>query len=373
MMAMKRKRSLSLSCGTSAPTPHLPLTTLLQLYTPTQDSLLKNLGPREMVNLAATSHYFQDLVLERCTPSLSLPLTEDQVLRLQDLGPGKPVLRLQLQPDKHFGCQDGEHRHTRNKVAELLRGQIALLDLSKLQEVSIIRKEGCKGGGDYLHGEFTRILTSSGQDLLNVKRFDFDCSLYPRMVYPNLEQVSITCRNTAQLNNSLTRFIDTGIDTGVNPRMRNYQHKVAIKISILSLKLDLLPSYRPPRILKMDHLKKIIVAGPCALQFRLRMPELLEVELQHPSACHRPWNRCLEDAAFHKLGVCSVDIRSVFDYCPKVKKFGGVSLEGLRDEKSITFENWLEEVKKRAFALYSKIQKDEAGLSFKKWEKKVKK
>ena len=122
------------------------------------------------------------------------------------------------------------------------------------------------------------------------------------------------------------------------------------------------------KVLKNKFVEKLVVKGPCTLNIVPIMENLKEVEVlldsSHPNANCTYWKSKFDDRNMHRAGLCCLNIGTLYQNCPKIKKYMGVDVGSVSQD--LLFNKWNSRIKKKLFQLYI----DKGGVKkFKVWSK----
>ena len=152
------------------------------------------------------------------------------------------------------------------------------------------------------------------------------------------------------------------------------------KVKVSTLKLQVLYETKKSviKVLKSNHIEKLIVRGPCTFNAIPVMENLKELEVTaHPppgdndDVCSY-FRSKPDDKKTHRLGLCVVNIGAAYELCPKLKMFNGHNLAELpltKSDKSksrLMFTNWS---KRMGLHFHEDYTNSGGTLDFKAWTK----
>jgi len=319
-----------------------PLYPLTSLPLAALEHLLPFLPVASLQLLGATCTFLHQLIHGPTITTLEFPFAPSF---LQELAAAatidkKPLLRLAWQPRKLLGSQVSTWAACQwaRKVEQISEIQLPMLDLSQLRELVLVPDFRLH---TFPQGEslaLTQILTSlAGLDKLRtVTRLEAPLDSILSSIQLDLMHEAREMRVVAMLAGLIhlhmvvrtkAELNQLGQGPGFWPSVGLMAH-----VKTVSLAITVMPSVPITRKTVVEvaspWVEELVLHSPCLLQLRLRMALLKRVTTSSP-----PGEACtLLDATdpqpfLHRSGSCGVDVRSLWEGCPLVTTFNGVTLE----------------------------------------------
>lgn len=243
--------------------------------------------------------------------------------------------------------------------------QMSVLDFSKLRELDLVPSTGMDSTKEQVRshnifGEMVLRAIRKNGTLGLIEKFDILVDEFAETT------VDIFGDKTVAFLEEMTKLRDFGFNILASTNLRklpyNQSYLPMLEKAVSSSKASLLrlnvisETKRKvgKKLLRSDHIQRIQFTGPCSFNGALLMPNLKVVEIDCGKHCSMPPVRFADPNNIHVVGKCGLMAASIYQNCPSIKEFAGVSLEGINPKQD--FSKWNSKVKKRFYKEYEKNQ-----------------
>jgi len=329
------------------------------------DKLLQYLDVRSLENLSVTCLYFDHLIAGQYLLSINLPFPSDF---LRDVNKAaiiekKPLLKIECHKFENYQFKEVqmlvgvELGYCINILEYLLETQLSLLDLRKLREIDLVQSnlDVNTHDMDKIHSfdmELLQQIKSFGS-FENVTRFQVLMDERSKFLKEHIEMMP----SLIELGLHIHTRKSLGSGIVLNDYIPGLQSVVAASKAPI-LKLTILSETKKylRKELSSTYVERLEVDAPCTVCIVPRMENLKEVVVKprskSGSVCTY-WHSRVDDRDMHRVGLCCVNIGSMYKTCPMVIRFMEVDLESMMC-KSMKFSKWNAKVKKKFYDVYRK-------------------
>jgi len=335
--------------------------------------ILQMLPVDDLENLANTNEFFSDWICSENTTSADIPFKEEDIRNMEKIRliEKKPLLKLRCKDPTSVDAIDmvAENAGTQ-KSQYIMDLQMCLLDFSKLRELDLVPSTGKDSTQDQVRSQnvFNEMLLKTihrNGTLSKIEKFD--------VLVGEHGQSSLTFLS------DMPKLRDFGLNILTSTDLRkltyNYWYVPMVEKAVSAskaqfLRLNVISETKrlmDKKLLRSDHIQRIQFTGPCSFNGALLMPNLKIVEIDCGKECSAVpdfFNRSV-----HAVGKCGLMAASIYQNCPSIKEFAGISLNDI--DPKMNFSKWNTKVKKRFHKEYLKNYNldDVDPMEFKNWVK----
>jgi len=349
-----------------------------ELPSPVIEKILSFISVDDMENLAEVNVFLNTLICGEHKTSADIPFKDEDVKKMREekIIEKKPLLKLRCKSSHRVEVMMGSFLNY-DYVLDL---QVSLLDFSKLRELDLVPSSGRDSSDDQVrcHVEFSekilQIISKNGT-LGSIEKFDIMVDERGEPVFGFVSQMTklrdfglyILTKNNLKKLAYDTQYV-TMLEKAVSSSKAHFLRLNVIRETEKKIGL---------KQLKSDHIRRIQFTGPCSFNGALLMPHLEVVEIncgkEYPGCENHDPNVCIFTApnavsghnTIHASGKCGLMAASIYQNCPKIKEFAGVSLEGIDPEQD--FKKWNIKVKKRFYTEYARSRAFPYIIELKDW------
>jgi len=326
--------------------------------------ILQFISVEDLENLAKVNLFFENWICGDRKTSADIPLKEEDIKKMREekIIEKKPLIKLR--------CKDpvlvGDMMDSALDFGYILNLQVSVLDFSKLRELDLVPSTG-NDTTEYqarTHVDFCEKLLqtiSKKGTLGRIEKFDVLVDEKGKVVIDFVSE--------------MTKLRDFGLNiltrTGLKKVSYNTQYLPMLESAVSSsraelLRLNVIQETRRrigKKRLKSEHIRRLEFTGPCSFGGVLLMPNLEVVEVDCGKECTNKAVKTFRDVfsimwpiaghnAVHAVGKCGLMAASIYKNCTRIKKFAGISLDGIDPGQS--FKKWNVKVKKLFYKEYVK-------------------
>ena len=326
------ENQVCVAAGNSSSSPFVPSDILSKLPSCVVWQLLSYMDTDSVVALASVNTSLRQVVIARFNLTMSIPITKAFANQLKH-NPylhNKSILRLRisnLTPD--FINQD-QLLHSSPVQQQPISKQLLLLNLSNLTTLCLHLEQTDNEDISSYRLSFLALLQSTGvfkhltklhltthqSFLLSLMPGNFGARLMMDALYVDKLVITLSGEQSSK-----------EIEVTTEDYIKSLENFVSlVKSKKLVLNICKEPSTKKiMKILTNDHIKCFELVAPCNFQAQLKMSKVREVKVSTTG------QNCPVQPANHQLGKCVLDWRLVREGCPRLKMFGGVSVDEFKE------------------------------------------
>jgi len=337
----------------------------------------------DVENLALTNQFFQDLICEGFTTSADVPFSKQVVRDLESkpIFEKKPLLKLRCKDESVLTVG----RLDRREAKYFIKFQLSFLDFSRLRELDLVPATDSLDTYEYNHVDCRNVFNELL--LQNIHRRG---TLGQLEVFDVL--VNEVSENVLDYLKHMTKLRDFGLHVITSANLRGHlftdqyvplleRTVAASKASVLRLNILRETTRRQVKNLRSNNIERVIYSGPCSFNGALMMRKLKTVEINFGAACSHPKappplelpldisvdSDYSPTHPIHMPGLCGLTAASLYDGCPNIQEFAGVSLKGV--DPNDPFGKWSSKIRKKFYKEWCRTSDRHQVIDFKDWTK----